>query len=55
MTSFRSPAPSGVSRVEENIAADGIQLSAQQIDMLNNLTPAAGDHHNEEQMRLLER
>jgi aryl-alcohol dehydrogenase-like predicted oxidoreductase len=49
------PGTKRVSRVEENIAADGIQLSAEQIDTLNNLTPAAGDHHNEEQMRLLER
>jgi aryl-alcohol dehydrogenase-like predicted oxidoreductase len=49
------PGTKRVSPVEENIAADGIQLSAEQIDTLNNLTPAAGDHHNEEQMRLLER
>ena len=42
-------------RVEENCAADGIQLSPEQIQRLDDLTPAAGGHHNEEQMRLLER
>jgi hypothetical protein len=30
-------------------------LSPQQIDKFNNLTPAAGDHHNEAQMRMIER
>jgi aryl-alcohol dehydrogenase-like predicted oxidoreductase len=49
------PGTKRVSRAEENIAAEGIQLSAEQIDRLNNLTPAAGAHHNEEQMRLIER
>ncbi len=44
-----------VSRLEENVAADGVHLSAEQMDTLDNLTPAAGGHHNEEQMRLLER
>jgi aryl-alcohol dehydrogenase-like predicted oxidoreductase len=49
------PGTKRVSRVEENIAADGIQLTAEQIDKLNNLSPATGDHHNEEQMRLIDR
>jgi aryl-alcohol dehydrogenase-like predicted oxidoreductase len=49
------PGTKRVSRVEENVAADGVQLSPEQIDKLNNLTPAAGDHHNEEQMRMIER
>ncbi|MFH8572464.1 aldo/keto reductase [Streptomyces sp. NPDC017993] len=44
-----------VSRVEENTAADGIELTAAQIDTLNNLTPAAGATHEEAGMRLLER
>jgi hypothetical protein len=43
------------SRVEENIAADTIQLSPEQIDRLNKLPPAAGDHHNEQQMQMLDR
>jgi aryl-alcohol dehydrogenase-like predicted oxidoreductase len=49
------PGTKRVSRVEENAAADGIQLSPEQIDRLNNLTPAAGDHHNEQQMQMIER
>jgi aryl-alcohol dehydrogenase-like predicted oxidoreductase len=49
------PGTKRVARVEENIAADGIQLTAEQIDKLNNLTPATGDHHNEEQMRMIDR
>jgi aryl-alcohol dehydrogenase-like predicted oxidoreductase len=49
------PGTKRVSRVEENAAADGIELSPAQIDKLTNLTPAAGDHHNEEQMRMIER
>jgi aryl-alcohol dehydrogenase-like predicted oxidoreductase len=49
------PGTKRVARVKENIAADSIQLTAEQIDKLNNLTPATGDHHNEEQMRMLDR
>ena len=48
------PGTKRVSRVEENSAAAAIQLSPEQIDRLNNLTPAAGDHHNEEQMQMIE-
>jgi diketogulonate reductase-like aldo/keto reductase len=44
-----------VSRVEENIAADAIQLSGDQLDRLDRLTPAAGDHHSEAQMKMIER
>jgi aryl-alcohol dehydrogenase-like predicted oxidoreductase len=49
------PGTKRVSRVEENVAADEVRLSPDQLDRLNRLTPAAGDHHNEEQMRLIER
>ena len=49
------PGTKRVSRVEENCAADGVELSPEQRDKLDNLTPAAGDHHNEEQMRMIER
>jgi diketogulonate reductase-like aldo/keto reductase len=49
------PGTKRTARVEENCAADGIDLSSEQIHRLDNLTPAAGGHHNEEQMRLLER
>ena len=37
------------------MAADGLELRARQIDSLNKLPPAAGDHHNEEQMGTIER
>ena len=49
------PGTKRVSRVEENTAADAVELSAAQIDTLNNLTPAAGEHHTEEQMQMYER
>jgi aryl-alcohol dehydrogenase-like predicted oxidoreductase len=49
------PGTRRVARVEENIAADGIELTAEQIDRLDILTPAAGDHHNEAQMRMIDR
>jgi aryl-alcohol dehydrogenase-like predicted oxidoreductase len=49
------PGTKRVSRVEENVAADRIELTADQIDKLNNLTSPLGDTHNEEQMRVIER
>jgi aryl-alcohol dehydrogenase-like predicted oxidoreductase len=49
------PGTKRVTRVEENVVADGAELSTEQMDKLNNLTPAAGDHHNEAQMQLIER
>jgi aryl-alcohol dehydrogenase-like predicted oxidoreductase len=49
------PGTKRVSRVEENVAADRIELTADQIEKLNNLTPPAGDTHNEEQMQMIER
>ena len=49
------PGTKRVSRVEENVAADDIELSPEQLNRLDTLTPAAGDHHSEEQMRLIER
>ncbi|WP_426573458.1 aldo/keto reductase [Aquihabitans sp. McL0605] len=49
------PGTKRVSRVEENTGADRIELTADQIDQLTNVSPAAGDHHNEQQMRLIER
>lgn len=44
------PGTKRVARVEENTAADGIELSAAQIDRLNKLTPAAGARHDEANM-----
>jgi len=49
------PGTKHVSRVEENTAADSIELTAEQISKLDNLTPAAGNHHEEADMRLLGR
>ena len=49
------PGTKRVARLEENVAADDIELTAQQVETLNKLTPAAGDHHSPEQMQLLER
>jgi aryl-alcohol dehydrogenase-like predicted oxidoreductase len=49
------PGTKRVSRVEENVAADGVVLSPEQIDRLDKLPPASGEHHNEQQMRMIER
>jgi aryl-alcohol dehydrogenase-like predicted oxidoreductase len=49
------PGTRRVTRVEENTAADGIELSAAQLDRLNNLTPAAGERHNEANMATIDR
>jgi aryl-alcohol dehydrogenase-like predicted oxidoreductase len=49
------PGTKRVSRIEENAGADDVALSAEQLDRLDKLTPVAGDHHSEEQMRLIER
>ncbi|MFG2386778.1 aldo/keto reductase [Streptomyces avermitilis] len=49
------PGTRRVTRVEENTAADGIELSAAQFDRLNNLTPAAGERHNEANMATIDR
>jgi aryl-alcohol dehydrogenase-like predicted oxidoreductase len=49
------PGTKRVSRLEENVAADGVELSADQLEKLTTLAPPAGDHHNEAQMRMLDR
>ena len=49
------PGTKRVSRVEENVAADGVELTAEQIDKLTRLSPAAGEHHNEAQMKMIDR
>ena len=48
------PGTKRVSRVEENVAADDIRLTPGQLSRLDRITPAAGGHHNEEQMRMIE-
>jgi aryl-alcohol dehydrogenase-like predicted oxidoreductase len=49
------PGTKRVTRVEENTAADAVVLSTEQIRKLTDVTPAAGDHHNEQQMQMIER
>ena len=49
------PGTKRVSRVEENTAADGIELREEQIRRLNDLTPAAGARHNEANMAAVDR
>ncbi|MFF1568707.1 aldo/keto reductase [Streptomyces sp. NPDC058293] len=49
------PGTRRVSRVEENTAADGVELSAAQLDRLNHLTPAAGERHDEANMASIDR
>ena len=49
------PGTKRVARVEENTAADRIELSAGQVERLNHLTPAAGERHNEANMAVIDR
>ncbi|HMG65236.1 MAG TPA: aldo/keto reductase, partial [Streptosporangiaceae bacterium] len=49
------PGTKRVSRLEENAAADSVQLTAAQLAKLDQITPPAGEHHSEAQMRLLDR
>jgi len=49
------PGTKRVSRVEENVAAVNIELTPEQIDRLDHLAPAAGEHHSEQQMQMIER
>jgi aryl-alcohol dehydrogenase-like predicted oxidoreductase len=49
------PGTKRVARVEENTAADRVELSAGQIERLNNLTPAAGERHDEGNMAIIDR
>jgi aryl-alcohol dehydrogenase-like predicted oxidoreductase len=49
------PGTKRVSRVEENTAADGVELNAEQIQRLNNLTPATGERHDEANMAVIDR
>ena len=49
------PGTKRVARVEENTAADRLLLSAEQIQRLNNLTPAIGERHDEGNMAVIDR
>jgi aryl-alcohol dehydrogenase-like predicted oxidoreductase len=49
------PGTKRVARVEENIGADSVELTSEQIAKLDDVTPAAGAHHNEQQMQMIGR
>ena len=49
------PGSRRVARVEENTPADDIELSDGQLDRLSNLTPAAGERHDEANMASIDR
>ncbi len=49
------PGTKRVARLEENVAADTVVLTAEQLATLDQLTPPAGDHHTEAQMQMIDR
>ncbi|WP_406024494.1 aldo/keto reductase [Nocardioides sp. NBC_00850] len=49
------PGTRHLGRLEENIAADGIRLTPDQIGRLNNLAPASGDRHDRGGMAAIDR
>ena len=49
------PGTRRVARVEENTAADAIQLSDDQLKRLSNLTPAVGERHDQANMASIDR
>ena len=49
------PGTKRVARVEENVAADDLTLSAEQLGRLDDIALPVGDHHSEEQMQMLDR
>jgi hypothetical protein len=53
MTSRRFPVPSGLRASRKTQPPTAV--SAEQIERLNNLTPAAGERHNEASMAVIDR
>jgi aryl-alcohol dehydrogenase-like predicted oxidoreductase len=49
------PGTKRVDRVEENVAADDVVLTTDQVRRLDDLPVASGDHHNQAQIQMLER
>ena len=49
------PGTRRVARVEENTAADSIELTATQLERLDNLTPASGARHDDTNMASIDR
>lgn len=49
------PGTKRVARLEENVGADAVELSGDQLARLDHITPAAGGHHAEAQMTWIDR
>jgi aryl-alcohol dehydrogenase-like predicted oxidoreductase len=49
------PGTKRVARLEENVGADTVELTAEQLARLDGLTPAIGGHHAEAQMQWIDR
>jgi aryl-alcohol dehydrogenase-like predicted oxidoreductase len=49
------PGTKRVTHVEENTAADLIELTAEQVERLNHLAPAAGERHDQGNMAVIDR
>ncbi|SPM36466.1 Predicted oxidoreductase (related to aryl-alcohol dehydrogenase) [Mycobacterium rhizamassiliense] len=49
------PGTKRVARLEENVGADAVELSPEQLARLDGLTPAVGGHHAEAQMAWIDR
>jgi aryl-alcohol dehydrogenase-like predicted oxidoreductase len=49
------PGTKRVARVEENVGADAVELSTDQLARLDDIAPPIGEHHSEEQMEMLDR
>jgi aryl-alcohol dehydrogenase-like predicted oxidoreductase len=49
------PGTKRVARVEENTAADGVELTDEQVTRLNRLTPASGERFDEDNMAAIDR
>ena len=49
------PGTKRVSRLEENVGADEVVLTDDQVARLTAVSPAAGEHHSEQQMKWLDR
>jgi aryl-alcohol dehydrogenase-like predicted oxidoreductase len=49
------PGTRRVARVEENTAADAIELSSDQLERLSNLAPASGERHDQANMAAIDR
>ncbi|MBX9641180.1 MAG: aldo/keto reductase [Mycobacteriaceae bacterium] len=49
------PGTKRVARIEENVGADAVELSADHQARLDGLTPAAGEHHSAAQLKWIDR